>query len=550
MFNSKLTKIASAVALLSAAGAVSANTVSVQTIATTAAPAATMTAQASLLSESAEVLSTGATVLTQADVVNNSVSTADFVVFEVTDTSIAADRQVQFNFTNGGISDTQTEYNLVRVDDLTGLSEEVILAANVVAFVDEGSYYSSLTLAPTVALPVNSKWALTSSGNDITDTNLTDAVGTTTLDPADLYLAEDASTGDKLSVTVKVINEVTLAEITDAGASTAAEIAEVVDGLTNTKATAVTSAVDFTQGATEFTGSTYTSATTVGATTVENGTFSVTDAGDQYTITVTGTNCAAVQKDDTDAVSFGGLDLTYVSGCTWQATNVAGTDGAITALTGGGANVSVTVNGGAAASASNTHVEIESATWTYSVSVLENTTATTFSLFSDETALTFSGNVQGANAYVPYMYNVDSSGWLSFAKLTNNASTDINVGVTVTVQDIAGEGALSGTYTDFFVDTIPAGEMATINAQMILDAIGGTTTDAMPANRGFEDTNFTTFADSGYNYHMNVTFTFDGTTDANAVDVTVQNKSSNGRAAGAVFYDNAYSNDNAGRTKN
>lgn len=565
MFNSKLTKVAFAVALTATAGSALANKVSYNKI-TAAATAGASTNTAATLPTKAKELSAAVVAdalhaVDQASVASAAAAEVNVIVFETNSEALSATDVIELNVTNGGFNDNIAGVQIVDITDLDNLNfvGSQVTAANFLRATKDStnSYITSLRFTVPEALPINRKYAIleAATGADTNgfgyDSTNTTADADTAFDPLNLYVARGLNKGDKVSVGVKVINGTTLTEISERSATTAANLVDIVDGFTATKATAVTHNVDFTKDAFVFvsgtgvTNSNYTSGTTTGASVTVAGGLDIGEAGDTYNVTVTGSNCAAVNTKDTDAVSFGGVNLTYQSGCTWSVSNNTDIDANLLA---GGSNLLVTVNNGTAATTASPNTKIESATWTYSVDVKDDDTSATYSLFSGATALTWSGNVQGTNAYIPYMYATDIAGYLSIAKLTNNTAKDVNVGVTVVLDDVDADGTdYSGKEMDIFVTTIKAGEMATINGNMIKAAIEGKDSAGealtIPANRGFKTSGFKTLASEGFNYHMNVSFTFDGATDADGVDVTLQNAGPNSRANGTVFYGSARTKD-------
>ncbi|NVK26108.1 MAG: hypothetical protein HWE10_14360 [Gammaproteobacteria bacterium] len=508
MFNSKLTKVALALALSASAAAHAANDLTL--VATTDVADGTNTVAAVEDLTFAKELS--ATTATNSHAFANAAVTANFITYEASGTGIPNDGFITFTFTNGGITDSGTLDLTRQVTPGTDNDEESV-----------GSIFSKVTNADGYLSSVTFQVSSTIDLGDVLILQSNAAGGDdNTFDgtPAVFRAARNLAKDDVISVAVTTKTP-SLVDFAD-GAASALTIVTAADGYTSTAITSVESSVDFAGGGTDFlTTNTSSEATDLGIAAAALSEPLVLDANDTVTISVTTDTCEAVD-DDLASVQFGQTAQDATSKdydtCTWTFAGAANATAGADAVA-GTADIEIIVND---------EDDITSTDWTYTVSV-EDELGNDSELLSG-TSHEWIAQVQGSNAYVPYMYHVNASGWFSQAKLANLASEEVDVAATVTLKDMtAGTDAV--VYTDYKVATIAANDIAQLTGTQIVEALITPTGDAL---KGYNTT--AVDLDTTHTYHMSVKFTFDGAADEDQFEVSLQNVSPTGRANGQVYY--------------
>jgi hypothetical protein len=550
MFNSKLTKIAAALALTAAAGTATANTLTIESgragDSNSAAVGVTVGYEAGA----------SKSVAYQALVGQPQNNDANMLVYTAVTTGVVSGNLIQFDFTNGGIEDI-TDYKLAIVDataTATNVADQN--DANPVTYtfgatgVEVDEVTATLT-GKTAANGVATQLQFVLSGSIGLGDKVVLLKGTiganhdiVAADLPDLYVNAGLADGAKATVTAKALNSgyVDIAN-TD---TDAVDLFEADEGLAVVAITADTQSVDFANDSFVFLddgdGSTtnYQSLAKdfrVHAATLDIGL--TLDASDNYTVTVTADACNAVETNDADAVQVGidgtgWVNLTYQSGCTWSLTDDAASANFGAAINAGTADIRITTNGGAADA---TDTGISTANWTYSVSTEVNDGATnqTYNSITDAGFATWSGDVQGGKVTVPYVYTSSSDKSQSYVSVSNNDSSDIKVGMNVRYTDKSGETDTVTVYSNYYLGTVAANTLTTWTAKEIvarLNAADGA------AEEGFNTTALTLDAD--ILAHMSVELVFQNETAANDLDkyeVNAFNRADNARYAVGVSYD-------------
>ncbi len=132
--------------------------------------------------------------------------------------------------------------------------------------------------------------------------------------------------------------------------------------------------------------------------------------------------------------------------------------------------------------------------------------------------------INGMQAKVPYVYSINSAGWTSVMKFTNESTTGTaaDIRMDVVVYDATNSASVVPTGTEFTnvsLGNVDSQGQATYLGSHIVTAINAQTPNTL---------------DAATNYHFGVTFTV--VAPQNSVHLAVQNKSPDSRADAPVLY--------------
>ncbi len=145
-----------------------------------------------------------------------------------------------------------------------------------------------------------------------------------------------------------------------------------------------------------------------------------------------------------------------------------------------------------------------------------------FTVVADTTSHTW--GINGMQAKVPYVYSINSAGWTSVMKFTNESTTgtaaDIRMDVVVYNATTGMSVVPTGTeFTNVSLGTVDSQGQAAFLGSDIVTAINAQTANTL---------------DAAENFHFGVTFTV--VAPQNSVHLAVQNKSPDSRADAPVLY--------------
>ena len=497
MFNSKLTKLAAAVALTAAAGSASANDIDVVATADVANGTDTVTAITNLTVASQLTAGASHTVAT---------ATANYITYDADTTGIPVNGFIRFDFTNGGIADS-ANFDLVRQINAPADLDETSMGSVFSKTTDStDGFVTSITFQLTTAVDLGDVLVLSSTaavgdGDDTFDG--TEVVFETARD-----LADEAT----ISVSATTLTP-SLVEFA-AGAVAATPIFTVDEGYDVTAITSVTSSVDFAGGGTDFiTTGVNSDALNVGVAAAALSEPVALNASDTFEVTVSAPNCESV-ADSVNSVEFGHIGggneavatAHDYANCTWTFTQAA--NGAVGAeIVAGTADVRIITD--------NT-TDIISTDWTTTVAITDE--LTNESTLTTSTSHNWVAEVAGDAVTVPYMLYIGdgSSNW-SQVTFANQSATDRRIAVEVTLHNAskAADGSYDNTavvYSNYFLGTVPANGMFQATGGDVIDAIIEASGDTL---LGYNDTMVA--LDKTANYHMSVKFTFDGESSVDLV---------------------------------